>query len=373
MEHTRREVLGLGAAIVGASTAGCLGQSGGAIGDGALESERQVDPPVTADNPDYADVYEAVVPSVARVQTYVESRDTPFGPGDGGAAGQGSGFLYDETHLVTNDHVIGDPDTIRVRTSDETWVNASVVGRDPYSDLAVVELDGDLPGDPLPVAEDLSPVGTRVLVVGSPLGLSGSASQGIVSGRNRTIPASTAAGRFSIADAIQTDAALNPGNSGGPIVTLDGTVVGVATATRGDNIGFGVSARLVNEVVPALVETGSYDHSYMGVSVTPVDPLLAAGNDLPDASGVYVADVVTDGPADGVLRGTDGETTVDGATVPTGGDVIVALDGTEIVDNPDLSRYLALETDPGDAVAVTVVRDGGEETVDVTLEERPEP
>ncbi|TKX46050.1 MULTISPECIES: S1C family serine protease [unclassified Halorubrum] len=373
MKRTRREVLGVGAAIAGASTAGCLGAIGGATDDDAPRGKQQIEPPVTADDPDYVDVYEAVVPSVARVQTYVESRETVFGPGEGGAAGQGSGFLYDETHLVTNDHVIGDPDTIRVQATDETWVNATVVGRDPYSDLAVVELDAGLPGDPLPVATDLPPVGTRVLVVGAPLGLSGSATQGIVSGRNRTIPASTAPGRFSIADAIQTDAALNPGNSGGPIVTLDGTVVGVATATRGDNIGFGVSARLVNEVVPALIETGSYDHSFMGVSVVRVDPLLAAGNDLPDASGVYVAGVVADGPADGVLRGTDGEATVDGATVPTGGDVIVALDGTEIADNPDLSRYLALETDPGDTVAVTVVRDGSEETLDVTLGERPEP
>lgn len=373
MERTRREVLGLGVAIAGASTAGCLGQRGGSAADGPAGEAQQVEPPVTADNPDYADVYDAVAPSVARVQTYVESRQTQFGSEEGGAAGQGSGFRYDETHLVTNDHVIGDPDTIRVRATDETWVNASVVGRDPYSDLAVVELDGDLPGGPLPVADELPPVGARVLVVGAPLGLSGSASQGIVSGRDRTIPASTAAGRFSIADAIQTDAALNPGNSGGPIVTLDGTVVGVATATRGDNIGFGVSARLVNEVVPALVETGSYDHSYVGVSVIPVDPLLAAGNDLPDASGVYVADVVAGGPADGVLRGSDGETTVDGATVPTGGDVIVALDDAAVAGNPDLSRYLALETDPGDTVAVTVVRDDGEETVDVTLGERPEP
>ena len=373
MEGTRREFLGLGAAIAGASAAGCLGRDGDLAADDAAGSAPQVDAPVTTDDPDYVDVYDAVVPSVARVQTYVESRDTVFGSEEGGPAGQGSGFLYDETHLVTNDHVIGDPDAIRVRATDETWVNASVVGRDSYSDLAVVELDGELPGDPLPVVRELPPVGTRVLVVGAPLGLSGSATQGIVSGRDRTIPASTAPGRFSIADAIQTDAALNPGNSGGPIVTLDGTVVGVATATRGDNVGFGVSARLVNEVVPALVETGSYDHSYMGVSVAPVDPLIAAGNDLPDASGVYVDDVVPGGPADGALRGSDGETTVDGASVPTGGDVIVALDDAEVTDNPDLSQFLALETSPGDAVAVTVVRDGDEETVDVTLGERPEP
>jgi len=388
MTRTRREVLGTGAALAGISVAGCLGRIRGSANDGSDDGEpggqgdRQTDPSLN-DTEDgagdesgtgYDEVYDAVAPSVARVQTYVESRETVFGPGEGGEAGQGSGFLYDADHLITNDHVIGDPDTVRVQAADETWLDATVVGRDPYSDLAVVELDGDLPGDPLPVATELPPIGTEVLVVGTPLGLEGSATQGIVSGRNRTIPASsTARGRFSIADAIQTDAALNPGNSGGPIVTLDGTVIGVATATRGDNLGFGVSARLVNEVVPALIETGSYEHSYLGVNVLPVEPLLAAGNDLDEARGVYVSEVVDGGPADGVLRGATGETTVEGATVPTGGDTIVALDGTPVAESADLSQFLALETRPGDAVDVAVVRDGSEETVEVELGARPDP
>ncbi|MFC7324112.1 S1C family serine protease [Halorubrum rutilum] len=377
MNRTRREVLCGGAVTLFGATAGCLGATDDASppGDAVSAARPQVEPPLDdADAAGYDEVYDAVAPSVARVRTYVERRDTVFGPTEGGPAGQGSGFLYDADHLITNDHVIGDPDTIRVQAADETWLDATVVGRDPYSDLAVVELDGELPGDPLPVATDLPPIGTEVLVVGAPLGLEGSATQGIVSGRNRTIPASsTARGRFSIADAIQTDAALNPGNSGGPIVTLDGTVIGVATATRGVNLGFGVSARLVNRVVPRLIETGSYEHSYLGVSVLPVDPLLAAGNGLAEARGVYVVDVADGGPADGALRGADGETTVEGATVPTGGDTVVALDGAPIAERADLAQYLALETRPGDAVAVTVVRDGAEETVDVTLGSRPEP
>ncbi|ELZ52611.1 MULTISPECIES: S1C family serine protease [Halorubrum] len=376
MGHTRRELLVAGGIAGAAAASGCLGRAGGTNGEGGTDAstpaaDTPVDDPANAG---YAEVYDAVAPSVARVQTYVESRETVFGPAEGGEAGQGSGFRYDDRHLVTNDHVIGDPDTVRVQGADDGWLDASVVGRDPYSDLAVLELDGDLPGDPLPVATDLPEIGTEVLVVGAPLGLEGSATQGIVSGRNRTIPASsTARGRFSIADAIQTDAALNPGNSGGPIVTLDGTVVGVATATRGENLGFGVSARLVNEVVPELIASGSYEHSYLGVGVREVDPLLAAGNDLPEARGVYVTEVVDGGPADGVLRGASGETTVEGATVPTGGDTIVSLDDTEVAENADLSQYLALETRPGDTVSVGIVRDGSEETVDVTLGERPEP
>lgn len=377
MKRTRRELLAAGAAV--AATAGCLAptEEGGRVGiDGAAEFE----PPERTDtvrvdaDADYVEVYETVSPSVARVQTYVEDRsDSIFGDG-GGAAGQGTGFRVGEDYLVTNDHVLADPDTVRVQASDGTWLDAAVVGRDPYSDLAVVETDESLPGGPLPLAEEIPPTGTEVLVIGSPLGLEGTATQGIVSGRNRTIPGTvTRVGQFSIADAVQTDAALNPGNSGGPIVTLDGNVIGVATATQGENVGFGVSARLVREVVPELIETGSYDHSFMGVSVIEVEPLLAEANDLPEARGVYVADVADDGPSAGVLRGADGETTVEGATVPTGGDTIVAFGETPIPTNESLSRFLALETRPGDVIDVTVWRDGGEETVELELGTRPGP
>ncbi|MWV64320.1 PDZ domain-containing protein [Halorubrum sp. JWXQ-INN 858] len=393
MKRTRREVLGLGATMGAiAATAGCLaptnddgrvGVDGGNPTAAAAESTEPAEPadaPRVESNAGYTEVYEAVSPSVARVQTYRDGAvgglfgDDGDGGDGGGEAGQGSGFRYAEDYLVTNDHVLADADTVRVQASDGTWLDASVVGRDPYSDLAVVETAGSLPGGPLALAEAVPATGTEVLVVGSPLGLEGTATQGIVSGRNRTIPATvTEAGRFSIADAVQTDAALNPGNSGGPIVTLDGDVIGVATATRGENVGFGVSARLVGEVVPELIGSGGYDHSYMGVSVLPVEPLLATANDLPEARGVYVADVADGGPADGVLRGADGETSVEGATVPVGGDTVVALDETPVEANADLSRFLALETRPGDVIEVTVRRDGETRTVDLTLGSRPDP
>lgn len=378
MKRTRREVLGIGAAL--ATTAGCLAPtgSGARVGVGGTDPSTTPADPTEIERVDsdasYEEVYETVSPSVARIQTYVEEPESdPFG-GGGGRAGLGSGFRFADDYLVTNDHVLANPDTVRVQASDGTWLDASVVGRDPYSDLAVVETAGSLPGGPLPLAEGIPPIGTEVVVVGSPLGLSGSATQGIVSGRNRTIPtAMTEAGRFSIADAVQTDAALNPGNSGGPIVTLAGNVIAVATATQGENVGFGVSARLVRRVVPELIETGSYEHSYMGVNVLPVEPLLARANDLPEVRGVYVVNVADGGPADGVLRGADGETTVEGATLPVGGDTIVALEDTPIETDADLSRFLALETRPDDVIDVTVWRNGSEETLELELGARPEP
>ena len=383
MKRTRRAVLGGCAALVTGGSAGCLELSGGSSGTGEEDNHRnrseptdpeptEAEPTGTESDPEYEAVYEAVSPSVVRIQTYVEQLDG-FVDG-GGEAGSGSGFLYDSGTLVTNDHVLGDADTVRAQTADGTWLETTVVGRDPYSDLAVLETEGPVPGTPLSLADPTPPIGTEVMVVGSPLGLRGTATTGIVSGRNRTIPASsTADGAFSIADAVQTDAALNQGNSGGPIVTLDGEVVGVATATQGENVGFGVSAPLVREVVPELIATGSYDHSYMGIQVLEVEPLLASANDLPEARGVYVADTVLDGPADGVLLGTNGETTVEGATVPVGGDTIVGLNDTPIAADADLSRFLALETRPGDTIAVTVRRNGRTETVDLELGARPEP
>jgi S1-C subfamily serine protease len=191
---------------------------------------------------------------------------------------------------------------------------------------------------------------------------------GIVSGVDRTLPAPN---DFSIPDAIQTDAPVNPGNSGGPLVDLDGTVVGVVNSGGGDNVGFAVSAALTRRVVPSLVDDGSYEHSYMGIRLRPVGPLLARANDVD--RGVYVDSVVPDGPSRGVFEGSTGETTIEGVTVPTGGDVIVAMEDTPIPQRQALSAFLALETRPGDTIAVTVLRDGAEQTVDLTLGSRPDP
>jgi len=310
----------------------------------------------------YADVYRSTVPSVAQIQVYT----------GGPSPSQGTGFVYSDGHVVTNQHVVEGGETIYLRFSDGGWLDATVEGTDVYSDLAVLSVE-ELPesAEPLALRESDPGVGTEVIAIGNPFGFSGSVSAGIVSGVNRALPAPN---DFSIPDAIQTDAPVNPGNSGGPLVTLDGSVAGVINSGGGDNIGFAISAPLVRRVVPALLEDGEYEHSYMGVRLQTVGPLLAEANDVDERGGVYIAIVRGGGPSDGVLQGSTGETTVAGQSgVETGGDVVVAMDGTPIPTREALASFLALETSPGDTIDVTVLRDGEERTVELTLGSRPDP
>lgn len=348
METTRRGFLGAAGTAAAAALAGCSAPVG---------QEQEED---TASGP-YTAVYEQVIPSVVRVRVY----------GLSGPTAQGSGWVYDEGTLVTNQHVVDGADTIRVQFKEGEWREAEVLGGDVYSDLAALSVP-DAPdyAEPLPLVESEPPVGTRVVALGSPFGLGGSLSQGVVSGQNRSLPS---VNDFTIADAVQTDAALNPGNSGGPLVTLDGEVAGVVTSASGENLGFAISAALVKRVVPALVEDGEYDHSFMGVRIVGVSPLLARANDLPEIRGVYVDSVLEDGPSGGVLEGSTGEERVEGVEMPTGGDTIIRFGDRRIDTMADLSTYLALATSPGDTIPVTVWRDGEKTTLDLTLGERPEP
>jgi len=209
-----------------------------------------------------------------------------------------------------------------------------------------------------------------VVAIGNPFGLSGSVSEGIVSGVDRTLEG---ANNFSIAAGLQTDAAVNPGNSGGPLVDLDGDVVGVINSGGGDNVGFAISSQLVQRVVPALIEDGNYDHPYMGVTLQNVSPLVAAANRLDDASGVYIDSTLPGGPAEGVLEGSTDTQRIEGVEVGVGGDIVRRLGDTPIATRGDLATYLALETSPGEAMDVTVQRDGSTETVSLTVGTRPEP
>jgi S1-C subfamily serine protease len=292
-------------------------------------------------------------------------------------SGQGSGFAYDERHVVTNEHVVSGADSVTLQFKNGAYREGEVVGTDPYTDLAAVEIP-DLPdvAEPLPLATSDPPIGTKVVALGTPFGLEASASAGVVSGLNRTIPRSNAEQDrgFEIPDTIQTDAAVNPGNSGGPLITLDGTVVAVISAgiNASDNIGFGISAPLTRRVIPELIADGEYDHSLMGVRLQPVTPAVAQANDLDSARGIMVVEVVDGGPSDGVLRAAPNERVVDGRTVPVGGDVIVGLGDRPVHSMNALSSYLALETRPGDELPITIIRDGSRTSVSITLGERPE-
>ena len=346
----------LGAAALG-TAAGCAVPTGSqsAGGDGPAGSRPTATP--RAPNP-YARVYRETVDSVVLVLT-----PGPEGP-------QGSGFVLDDAgRVLTNQHVVGDADAVDVRFADGTWAAAEVLGTDAYTDLAVLDpAERPAAARPLPLVEDSPAIGTEVVAIGSPFGLEESLTTGVVSGVDRSI---STRGGFTIPDAVQTDAAVNPGNSGGPLVTLDGEVVGVIRSGGGDNIGFAVSAALVRRVAPVLARRGRYRHAWVGVGILDVTPTVAEANGLDRVAGVYVARVVEGGPADGVLRGSDGEATVDGATVPVGGDVIVSMGGEPVPTSGALGRYLALETRPGETVAVGVLRDGAETTVDLTLGARP--
>jgi serine protease Do len=310
----------------------------------------------------YERLYRAVSQSV--VSVYVP-RDIERGR----RGGTGSGFVYDDSHVVTNEHVVMDGEEVELRFSDGDWRTGRVVGTDVYTDLAVVRVEGAPECEPLSVASEGPAPGQRVAAFGNPMGLDGTISTGIVSGVNR----STSSGLgFSIPDTVQTDAPINPGNSGGPLVDLDGKVVGVNRARAGDNIGFAISPAIVNRVVPTLVADGEYRHPYLNVRTIDVSPSVADANGLDAPRGVLVADVRL-GPSSAALRGSNRIRVVRGHELPVGGDVIVGIEGQAIRSHEELTRYLILEARPGDAIEVELIRDGERRTEEVILGERPKP
>ena len=295
-------------------------------------------------------------------------------------SGQGSGFVYQigennsTSYIVTNAHVVGSAESILVGFAGEESKLGTVVGRDRSTDLAVIRVN-ETPGyvEALSVADAPPKHGNKVAAIGNPFGLEETFTHGIVSGLNRSMPTQLG---FTIPNVVQTDAPINPGNSGGPLVRCDGTVVGVNSAgiaaERADNIGFAISPSLVNRVVPELIETGEYNHSFLGVSTAPLTPGLVAANDLNVTSGLYVHNVVEGGPASDILQGTTDTVTRNGSRIPVGGDVIVSIDNQSIRSGEDLASYLLTETRPGEEVTLTIIRDGERQKVNVTLGERPE-
>ncbi|WP_435176050.1 S1C family serine protease [Halorussus sp. AFM4] len=369
-EPTRRDVLGALAAATAGSLAGCSsdsppaenGTAGAATGDGsgAATANAPVRDASASTAADRASVYTQVY---RRTSDGVALLRTPSGS-------QGSGFLYDDTHLVTNYHVVGDADRMSVQFDEETSRVGRVAGRDPRSDLAVVEVSAPDSAEPLSLVQSEPAIGTRVAVVGSPYGLRGSLTSGIVSGVDRQVPSPV--GDYLIPNAVQTDAPVNPGNSGGPLVNLSGKVLGVVNSGGGDNIAFAISAALVRRVVPALIESGEYDHPYLGADTATVTELIARANGFPNAEGVLVVSVPDGVPANGQLRPCTGVERVEGFRVPVGGDAVLAVEGEQIQTPSDLHAHLALEASPGDELSMRVRRDDEVKTLSVTVGERPE-
>jgi len=294
----------------------------------------------------------------------------------------GSGFMWDTSgHIVTNNHVIKNADKIEVTFSDGTILPATLVGADPDSDLAVIKVDAAASLlKPVSVADSSAvKVGQLAVAIGNPFGLEGTMTTGIVSALERSLSADQESTQsYSIPDVIQTDAPINPGNSGGVLVDVQGQVIGVTSAiesTSGSNsgIGFAIPSAIVKNVVPALIKDGKYTHTWLGISGTTLTPDLAAAMKLDKGQrGALVEEVMPKSPAEAAgLRASSTEASIDGQTVKVGGDVITAIDNQPVTAMNDLIAYLARSTQVDQKVTLTIVRDGKQQKVDVTLAARP--
>ena len=310
-----------------------------------------------------ADVYERANPGVVGIEVGPTSPGAALG-GGGGQAATGSGFVLDrQGHVLTNEHVVEDNRTARVRfaNSDEP-VPGRVVGTDPSTDLAVIKVDParvrNLTPLPLGSSKDLR-VGEPTVALGSPFGLAGTLTTGVVSALDRTIPSTNG---FSIDGAVQTDAAINPGNSGGPLLDSQGRVIGINTVVLRDpsgegaapGLGFAVPINLANDVAQQILTTGRVRRPYMGVQLNDITPPVAAQFDLPVREGAIITFVEPGSPA---ARGGVREQ-----------DIITRANGSAVSGTGDLRRVLR-SAGPGGVVTLNVVRPAGAATLRVTLGE----
>ncbi len=358
---------------------------------GIIKSPPQVivvTPPSTAtlpqQNPDleYQDtllttLYEHVNPGIVAIQTLSDS-----------GASLGSGFVFDKQgDIITNEHVIEGAQDLEVDFPSGLKVRGSVIGKDLDSDIAVVKVNA--PADALFPLEmgnsEQVKVGQTVVAIGNPFGLTSSMTTGIVSALGRTSESirQTAEGTpFAAGGLIQTDAAINPGNSGGPLLDLKGRVLGINREIRTNNtnqtgeptnsgIGFAVPVNIVKRVVPVLIEKGSYDYPYLGIS--PLEELSLMEQEalgLSQSTGAYIVEVTPGGPADKAgLIGGSRQTSI--PSLPGGGDLIIAIDGRPVRVFGDMLTYLMENKGPGDIVKLTILRDNQQKEVTLTLGKRP--
>jgi 2-alkenal reductase len=347
-----------------------------------------IDAPIDLSGAPLADLYARASPGVVTIWIY----ETESGAHDPSTPiAQGSGFVIDnDGHIVTNEHVVEGASDIEVDFTDGRKAWAELVGTDLDSDLALLRVD--LPGaslSPLPLGDsDEVRVGDLVVAIGNPFGLTGTLTLGVVSAIGRTLDSQRATpggdGFYAAGDILQTDAALNPGNSGGPLLNMQGEVIGVNRAIRteaftvsGDaansGVGFAIPINIVRRVAPDLIADGSVDYPYLGVTslndeTWNLRTLETLG--LPaDATGAYVTCVTPGGPA--ALAGVVGAGRCNASGLTGGGDLIIAIDGTPVRTFSEMLAYLLKETTIGQEIVVTVIRDGQEVDLPVTIGSRP--
>ena len=316
----------------------------------------------------------------------------------------GSGFVYDKSgHIVTNFHVVdGSKDNkVYVTFLDGVSYEGDIVGTDPYSDLAVIkltEVDNNVSSKLVPLELGNSStirIGQKVVAVGNPFGLSGSLSEGIISGLGRLMPAGDngeppqnpfdkspivkPVPSFSIPDIIQTDAAINPGNSGGPLIDMNANVIGINTAIFSNTgvysgIGFAIPSNFLIKIVPLLIKNGEYDHPYIGINGFDITPEIAKLLNLPEAVGFLVVNVTADSPA--MLAGIQGgnkSMQINGLPIELGGDIVTEIDNKPVRKVDDILSYLENYKRIGDNVTLTVLRGPAleKQVVTISLTTRP--
>jgi S1-C subfamily serine protease len=327
------------------------------------------------------EIYERAASGVVRVNATSNSTSSsgstnPFG--SQGVSALGSGFVIDKTgHIVTNYHVVEGADEVTVSFSNRDTVKAEIVGTDPSSDLAVLRVQTAASAlTPLPLGNsDNVQVGDPVVAIGNPFGLDRTVTSGIVSALQRLI---TAPNQFTIDHVIQTDAPINHGNSGGPLISARGQVIGVNTqietgdtATGNVGIGFSIPSNTVKDVVAQILKTGRVEHAYLGISGQAVTPDVAETYNLPVKAGVLVGSVTRGSGADkGGLKGGARQVVVAGDTFVLGGDIIVSFDGQQISSIEGLRDAVASHS-PGDKVKLVIYRDANKTSVTVTLGRQP--
>jgi S1-C subfamily serine protease len=372
--------VGIGAGVgFGGDTTTIVQQAAPAASGGRNEQAALVTP---AGELTTQEIYRRAAPGVVRITSISTANGVnpldpfaPFGPQPQQALG--SGFVIDKSgHIVTNYHVVQGAQQVYVQFSNQRSVKARVVGSDPSTDIAVLQVD--VPAEaltPLPLGNsDQVQVGDRVIAIGNPFGLDRTATEGIVSALQRDIQAPNG---FSIDHVIQTDAAINHGNSGGPLLDGHGRVIGVNSQIQSGGvdgnvgIGFAVPINTVKSVVSQLIDTGKVEHAYLGITMDTITPDLAQNFRLPVDHGVIVASVQPGSPAaEAGLRGGDTQVTVNGTDYVLGGDIITAVDGKRITSLDQL-RDIVVGKRPGDTITLEINRDGATQTISVKLGLRP--
>jgi S1-C subfamily serine protease len=317
---------------------------------------------------------------------------TIIDPQSGSQQGIGSGFVYDSAgHIATNNHVVafnfGNNEYIVTFLNGNAY-EASLVGNDPFSDLAVLKLLNPKATDvhPLTLSTSLPLVGDTAVAIGNPFGLSGSLTVGVISAVGRLLPTSggqdsqfmgSTASSFDIPDVIQTDAAINPGNSGGPLLNMKNEVIGINSAiysNTGSNagIGFAIPSSTIKKVVQSIITSGEYQHPYLGVTGVDVTPQLAKIFGLVDAKGFLVTDITPGSPASSAGFRTGGVTyDQQGQITNSYGDIIIKIDGNDVRKIDDILTYLEREKKVNDTVTLTVIRDNQLTDLSMVLGARP--